>query len=238
MKLMKTRSKKAKKSNYTKDCEEQPKEIPDQCKKKSLKPVCVMQDSFVCTYEPEEICRDKEKQHCHKVGRAVHEDISQGISFGPEEINAMVLIKRKETAEANLERKFTHAVVTVPAYFNDDQKQVTKDTGMIASLTAMRTINEPITAAIAYEMDKKVSENNTFVFDRRGETYDVSFVITENEVLEVARANGDTHLGEEDDSVSWSISSSATRKERPSDLSLMFKRSKWTFARLMPTGIT
>ena len=120
--------------------------------------------------------------------------------------------------------------MTVPAYFNDDQKQVTKDTGMIASLTAMRTINEPITAAIAYEMDKKESENNTFVFDCRGETYDVSFVITENEVLEVAGANGHTHLGEEkriSNSVSWSISSSATRKERPSDLSLMFERSKW-----------
>merc|ERR1711863_46341 len=129
----------------------------------------------------------------------VQVETSQGEkTFSAEEISAMVLVKMKETAEAYLGKKVTHAVVTVPAYFNDAQRQATKDAGVIAGMTVMRIINEPTAAAIAYGMDKKDGEKNVLVFDLGGGTFDVSLLTIDNGVFEVVSTNGDTHLGGED----------------------------------------
>ncbi|XP_058957834.1 endoplasmic reticulum chaperone BiP [Pocillopora verrucosa] len=119
-------------------------------------------------------------------------------TFAAEEISAMVLTKMKEIAEAYLSKKVTHAVVTVPAYFNDAQRQATKDAGTIAGLNVMRIINEPTAAAIAYGLDKKEGEKNILVFDLGGGTFDVSLLTIDNGVFEVVATNGDTHLGGED----------------------------------------
>jgi len=125
-------------------------------------------------------------------------DVGMDRTFQAEEISAMVLVKMKETAEAFLGKKVANAVVTVPAYFNDAQRQATKDAGVIAGLNVARIINEPTAAAIAYGLDKKGGEKNILVFDLGGGTFDVSILQIDNGVFEVISTAGDTHLGGED----------------------------------------
>ena len=117
--------------------------------------------------------------------------------LSPEEVSAMILTKMKEIAENYLGQDVKHAIVTVPAYFNDSQRQATKDAGVIAGLEVLRIINEPSAAAIAYGLEKK-DEKNIVVFDLGGGTFDVSILTIDNGVFEVLATAGDTHLGGED----------------------------------------
>ncbi|KAJ0163206.1 Heat shock 70 kDa protein, partial [Colletotrichum tanaceti] len=120
-------------------------------------------------------------------------------TFTPEEISAMILVKMRETAESFLGGQVNNAVVTVPAYFNDSQRQATKDAGLIAGLNVLRIINEPTAAAIAYGLDKKTEgERNVLIFDLGGGTFDVSLLTIEEGIFEVKSTAGDTHLGGED----------------------------------------
>ena len=123
-------------------------------------------------------------------------------SFAPEEISSMVLLKMKETAQSFIGSDVKDAVITVPAYFNDQQRQATKDAGTIAGLNVTRIINEPTAAAIAYGLDKKngsdTGEKNVLIFDCGGGTHDVSLLTIDDGIFEVKATAGDTHLGGED----------------------------------------
>ncbi|KXZ42734.1 hypothetical protein GPECTOR_121g434 [Gonium pectorale] len=154
-------------------------------------------------YEDKEVQRDKKLVSYDIVDRSGKPYVSVDVNgeqrvFSPEEISAMILQKMKETAEAYLGKTVKHAVVTVPAYFNDAQRQATKDAGTISGLNVVRIINEPTAAAIAYGLDKKGGEKNILVFDLGGGTFDVSILTIDNGVFEVISTNGDTHLGGED----------------------------------------
>merc|ERR1719321_826121 len=119
--------------------------------------------------------------------------------FSAEEVSSMILVKMKEIAESYLGKTVKNAVVTVPAYFNDSQRQATKDAGAIAGLNVMRIINEPTAAAIAYGLDKKgAGERNVLIHDMGGGTFDVSVLTIEDGIFEVKSTAGDTHLGGED----------------------------------------
>merc|ERR1719327_1512336 len=119
-------------------------------------------------------------------------------TFAPEEVSSMILQKMRSTAEGYLDKEIKNAVVTVPAYFNDAQRQATKDAGTISGMKVDRIINEPTAAAIAYGLDKKGGEKNILVFDLGGGTFDVTLLTIDNGVFEVLATNGDTHLGGED----------------------------------------
>lgn len=124
-------------------------------------------------------------------------EVTAGKKFSPSQIGAYILGKMKETADGFLNRKVKHAVITVPAYFNDSQRQATKDAGKIAGLDVLRVINEPTAAALAYGMDKS-NDNIIAVYDLGGGTFDISVLEIQNGVFEVKSTNGDTALGGED----------------------------------------
>jgi L1 cell adhesion molecule like protein len=145
---------------------------------------------------PFEVTGDKDKKPFLNVSYK-----GEDKQFSPEEISAMVLVKMKETAEQYLGETVSDAVVTVPAYFNDSQRQATKDAGTIAGLNVLRIINEPTAAAIAYGLEKTKAgegEKNVLIFDLGGGTFDVSILSIEDGIFEVKATAGDTHLGGED----------------------------------------
>jgi molecular chaperone DnaK len=150
-------------------------------------------------YDTKEIQQDT-KVLPYKIVKAPNNDAHlqiRGRDYSPTEISAFVLMKMKQTAEDYLGEKVTEAVITVPAYFNDSQRQATKDAGKIAGLEVLRIINEPTAASLAYGLDKKKDEKIA-VFDLGGGTYDISILEIGDGVFEVKATNGDTHLGGED----------------------------------------
>jgi len=154
-------------------------------------------------FQDKEVQYDKQRlpyKVANKGGKPYVEVKVKGESktFSPEEVSAMILTKMKETAEAFLGKDVKNAVVTVPAYFNDAQRQATKDAGTISGMNVLRIINEPTAAAIAYGLDKQDGEKNILVFDLGGGTFDVSLLTIDNGVFEVIATSGDTHLGGED----------------------------------------
>ena len=149
-------------------------------------------------FSDEEVQRDK-KTYPYKIvqsGEAVKVQMS-GKEYSPEEISSMILAKLKADAEEKIGEKITEAVITVPAYFNDSQRQATKDAGRIAGLDVKRIINEPTAAALAYGFDKKKGQQ-AVVYDLGGGTFDVSVLDISEDTVEVKATNGDTHLGGED----------------------------------------
>lgn len=155
-------------------------------------------------YEDEEVQRDISIMP-FKIVKADNGDAwveARGDKKAPPQISAEILIKMKETAEAYLGEKVTEAVITVPAYFNDAQRQATKDAGRIAGLDVKRIINEPTAAALAYGMDKKSGDRTVAVYDLGGGTFDISIIeideVEGEHTFEVLATNGDTHLGGED----------------------------------------
>ena len=141
---------------------------------------------------------DKEVQMDKNLSYIQVEIKGQKKLYSPEEISAMILTKMKTIAENYLGTKVENAVITVPAYFNDSQRQSTKDAGTIAGLNVLRIINEPTAASIAYGLDRNSKEQNILVFDLGGGTFDVSILIVDSGVFEIVSINGDTHLGGED----------------------------------------
>ena len=143
---------------------------------------------------------DEQKRIPYKVARASNGDVAieiRGKKYSPPEVSARVLMKLKRAAEDYLGEKVTEAVITVPAYFNDAQRQATKDAGRIAGLDVKRIVNEPTAAALAYGLDKG-KDHLIVVYDFGGGTFDVSVLEVGEKVVEVVSTNGDTHLGGDD----------------------------------------
>ena len=167
---------------------------------------------------------DKDKKNApYKIVKGPSGDAwveSHGKTYSPQQISAFILQKMKETAEAKLGESVTQAVITVPAYFNDAQRQATKDAGRIAGLEVLRIINEPTAAALAYGLDKKKESKTIAVYDLGGGTFDVSVLEIGDGVFEVKSTNGDTHLGGEDfDQRIVEYLAAEFRKEQGVDLS-------------------